>query len=66
VPCQAIKPKILKYPQIEIVDVEKQQPLALKYGVMNVPVLLVLNKDDSVEQQIDGSKIIKFLKENFR
>lgn len=65
VPCQSIKPQILKHPQIEIIDVEKQNELAAKFGVMSIPTLLILDDNDSVEQQIDGAKISKFLKTNF-
>ena len=65
-PCQAIKPQILKHPQIEIIDVDKKNELAVKFGIMSIPTLLILNKDDSVEQQIDGAKIGKFIRENFK
>ncbi len=66
VPCQAIKPKILKYPEIAIIDVDKQSSMATKYGIMSIPVLLILNDDDSVEEQIMGNKINKWLKDNFK
>ncbi len=66
VPCQTIKPAILKHPEIAIIDVDKKSDMATKYGIMSIPVLLILNDDDSVEQQIQGNKINKWLKENFK
>lgn len=66
IPCQAIKPAVLKYPEIKIVDVDKKNELAIKYGIMSIPTLLVLDDNDSVEQQIQGNKINKFLKETFK
>ncbi len=66
VPCQAIKPKIMKHQEIAIIDVEKDGQLVSKYGVMSVPTLLIINDDDSVETQFTGTKINKWLKENFR
>ncbi len=66
VPCQAIKPKIMRHEEIAIIDVEKDGQLVSKYGVMSVPTLLIINDDDSVETQFTGTKINKWLKENFR
>jgi len=65
-PCMLLKPKIMKYQEIAIIDIDKQSGMATKYGVMSIPVLLILNDDDSVEEQIQGNKINKFLKENFK
>lgn len=65
-PCKAIKPKIMKCPEICVIDIDKQNEFAVKYGVMSIPTLLVVNDNDSVEQQITGSKINKWLKENFK
>jgi len=65
-PCQAIKPKIMRHEEIGVVDVDKDGQLASKYGVMSVPTLLILNSNDTVEQQITGIKINKWLKENFK
>ena len=65
-PCQELKPKIMKYAEIAIVDVDKQNEQAVKFGIMSIPTLLVVNDDDSVEQQISGNRIGKWLKENFK
>lgn len=66
VPCQTIKPAILKHSEIAIIDVDKKNELAIKFGIMSIPTLLILNDDDSVEEQIQGHKINKWLKENFK
>lgn len=66
VPCQAIKPKIMKHAEIGVIDVEKNGEIAGKYGVMSIPTLLVVNDDDSVEAQFTGTKINKWLKEYFK
>ncbi len=66
VPCQAIKPKIMRHEEIAIVDVEKNGEIAGKYGVMSIPTLLLINDNDSVEAQFTGTKINKWLKETFR
>lgn len=66
VPCQAIKPKIMRHEEIAIIDVEKNGEIAGKYGVMNIPTLLIVNDNDSVETQLTGMKINRWLKETFR
>ncbi len=66
VPCQAIKPKIMRHEEIAIIDVEKDGEVAGRYGVMSIPTLLVINNNDSVEAQFTGTKINKWLKENFK
>ena len=64
--CKAIKPKIMKHPEIIIIDVDKNGKYVKKYNIMSIPTLLVLNDDETVEQQITGTSINKFLKENFK
>jgi hypothetical protein len=59
-------PKIMKHQEIAIVDVDKNSEYITKYDIMSIPTLLVLNDDDTVEQQISGTRINKFLKENFK
>ena len=66
VPCQAIKPRIIKHPEIAIVDVDKKNAYVSKYDVLSIPTLLVINGDDTVEKQITGSRINKWLNENFK
>ena len=65
-PCQMIKPQIMKHKEIAIIDVDKQQDIATQYGIMSIPTLLVLGVNDIVEKQISGTKISKWLKENFK
>ena len=64
--CQIIKPIISRHAEIAVIDIEKQQEQAVKYGVMSIPTLLILDNNDSVEQQITGTRIGKWLKENFK
>lgn len=65
-PCKAIKPKILEHKEIRIVDVDKDRELTNKYGIMSIPTIIVLNGGDSVEYQISGSRIGKWLSETFK
>jgi len=65
-PCKAIKPRIMKHPEIAIVDVDKHNDKAMQYGIMSIPTLIVLNGDDTVECQVSGSRISKWLNENFK
>jgi len=65
-PCKAIKPKIIKHHEIVVIDVDKNGKYVKKYNIMSIPTLLVLNDDETVEQQITGTSINKFLKENFK
>lgn len=65
-PCQALKPRILKHKEIRVVDVDKDSVLTNRYGIMSIPTVIVLNgSDDTVEQQISGSRIGKWLSETF-
>lgn len=66
VPCQVIKPRIVKHPEILVIDVDKRNEFVIKYDILSIPTLLLINNDDSVEQQISGSRISKWLNENFK
>jgi thioredoxin-like negative regulator of GroEL len=65
VPCKQLKPKILKHPEITIVDIDKYSEKATQYGIMSIPTLLILDHE-TVEQQVSGSRINKWLNENFK
>lgn len=65
-PCKTIKPKIIKHHEITIIDVDENGKYVTKYNIMSIPTLLVLNDDDTVEKQIIGTQISRFLKENFK
>ena len=49
-----------------IVDVDKHNEKAVKYGIMSIPVVIALNGGDIVEYQISGSRISKWLDETFK
>lgn len=67
VPCQALKPRIVKHKEIKIIDVDSDRKLTNKYGIMSIPTVIVLNgDDDKVERQISGSRINKWLNETFK
>jgi len=63
-PCKKVKPEIIKHKEIKIIDIDEDQKLSKKYDVLSIPTLLVLNNKNEIEQQITGTTIIKFLKEN--
>lgn len=63
-PCQAIKPRIIKHPEIAIIDVDKNSEYTSRYNILSIPTLLVLNGDDTVEYEITGTRISKWLNEN--
>ena len=65
VPCQAIKPRILKHSEIEIVDIDKQKELTGKYGIMSVPTIIGINGSNEPEYQVSGSRINKWLDDTF-
>jgi len=65
-PCKVLKPKIYKHPEIAVIDVEKQNEKAVQYGIMSIPTLIALNNDDTVEYQVSGAQINKWLIENFK
>ena len=65
-PCQILKPRILKHPEIAIIDVDKHGEKAVKYGIMSIPVVIALDGGDIVEYQISGSRISKWLDETFK
>lgn len=56
----------MQIPEIGMIDVDKQSDIAAKYGVMSIPTLLIIDDKDRVDTQIEGSKIGKWLKENFK
>lgn len=66
IPCQAIKPKIMRHPEIAVIDVEINGEIAAKYGVMSIPTLLVITDNDRVDQQFTGTRVNKWLKETFK
>ena len=66
VPCKSLKPRILKHHEIAIIDIDKSNEYVVKYNVMSVPTLLVINNDNSVETQISGTRISKWLDETFK
>ncbi|MFH0805990.1 MAG: thioredoxin family protein [Patescibacteria group bacterium] len=63
-PCKIVKLEIIKHPEIYIIDIEKNQKIANKYGIMSIPTLLIIDKDGNVDSQITGTSIIKWLKDN--
>ena len=65
-PCQAIKPRIIKHPEILVIDVDKMDKYVLQYNILSIPTLLILNGDDTVEHQINGTRINKWLDENLK
>lgn len=65
-PCKALKSRILKHPEIAIIDVEKHNEKASQYGVMNIPTIIALDNCDTIEYQVSGSRISKWLNETFK
>lgn len=65
IPCKTLKPKISKHPEITIIDVDKNGKYVKRYDILSIPTLLILNENETVEKQITGTRINKFLKENF-
>lgn len=66
IPCRAIKPRILKHHEIAIVDIDKSNEYVVKYNIMSIPTLLVIGNDNSVEAEISGTRISKWLDETFK
>ena len=61
-PCQMLKPILeeveKEHPEVEFVkiNIDEQQEIAEKYGVMSIPTLVFLNDDDEIIETFVGMK----------
>ncbi|MDB4430208.1 thioredoxin family protein [bacterium] len=65
-PCNMVK-KIAKQRNllIEVVDIDENPAIALKYGIKSIPTLLVIENDTVISQQTGNPmKIIEIIEEN--
>jgi len=63
-PCKIMKPvvNVLKEENFEInyVDVDENQDLALKYGIMSIPTFVLMDGENEVKRHVGIMDIHKF------
>ena len=61
-PCQMMKPVLeeveKEHPEVkfEAINVDENQELAEKYGVMSIPTLIVVDDEDKIRETLVGMK----------
>ncbi len=61
-PCQMMKPILeeveKEHPEVEFeaINVDENQELAEKYGVMSIPTLIVVDDEDKIRETLVGMK----------